>query len=282
MKGMLQVRRVVKLPGRDRNAHKGDFGRLLVIAGSEGMLGAAVLCARAATRSGAGLVRVALPKSLISLLPLAVPEATTMALVRGAAGAKALQQHLLEADAVVVGPGLTTQPSTKHLVKWLLQHSRVPMVLDADALNVLSPLPHKPGFGLPCKAPLVLTPHPGEAARLLGSTTQAVQSDRAAALAELCQRSGAIVVLKGQGTLVADGKRYFRNSTGNPGMAGGGSGDVLSGVIGALLARGMPPFEATCLAVHAHGKAGDLASAQHGENGMVASDLPDAMAQVLR
>jgi hydroxyethylthiazole kinase-like uncharacterized protein yjeF len=151
-------------------------------------------------------------------------------------------------------------------------------VLDADALNVLAPW-RRP---LAAAAPLVLTPHPGEAARLLGRSTAAVQDDRHAALRELCRRSGAVVVLKGARTLVGDGARWFENDTGNPGMATGGAGDVLAGLLGALLAQGLSPFAAACLAVHVHGRAGDRVARRLGEAGLIASDLPLAIAEELR
>tara|TARA_R110002096_G_scaffold4569_26_gene21758 strand:- start:1141 stop:1962 length:822 start_codon:yes stop_codon:yes gene_type:complete len=273
MTGMQPVVEVTKLPPRPSDAHKGTFGKLLVVAGSAGMLGAAVLCARAATRSGVGLVRVGLPEPLLSLLPLSVPEATTFVAMAGN-----VKQQLADADAVVIGPGLTSNAPTMSLVQAVLQHSKVPVVVDADALNVLAPL----AKSLACQAPLVLTPHPGEAARLLGTSTALVQADREAAISALCQQSGALVVLKGKGTLVSDARRCFTNSTGNPGMASGGSGDVLSGLLGALLARGLDPFDAACLAVHVHGRAGDVARDALGENGMVASDIIDGIAQELR
>jgi len=151
-------------------------------------------------------------------------------------------------------------------------------VLDADALNVLAPLRR----AIAPAVPVVLTPHPGEAARLLGWSTPQVQADRTGALRELTRRSGAVVVLKGARTLVGDGARWFQNTTGNPGMATGGSGDVLAGLLGALLAQGLAPFEASCLAVHAHGRAGDLVARRLGEVGLIASDLPAALAEVLR
>jgi len=268
---MKAIRRVPKLPVRLRDAHKGDCGTVLVVAGSDGMFGAAILCANAALRGGAGLVRVALPAQLGMLLPLAVPCATTLrrevALVRAAAR---------EAGAVVVGPGLGRTAATRTLLHAVLRASSCPIVLDADALNVLAPLRR------PIKGKVVITPHPGEAARLLGTTTAMVQKDRTAALRELCERSGAVVVLKGAGTLVGDGTSYFTNRTGNPGMATGGTGDVLAGLLAALLAQGMAPFAAACLAVHVHGLAGDLVAKRLSERGLIASDLPFAIGQVLR
>lgn len=270
---MKRVRTVPRLPRRGRAAHKGDCGTVLAVAGSAGMLGAAILCATAALRGGAGLVQVALPAALRSLLPLAQPCATTV--LRSPA---ALRVAVRGADAVVVGPGLGATAATRALVQAVLRDRAVPVVLDADALNVLAPLRRPFGDG----AGLVLTPHPGEAARLLGTTAAAVQADRPAALRELCARSGAIVVLKGAGTLVGDGRQCFTNRTGNPGLATGGTGDVLAGLLGALLAQGMAPFEAACLAVHVHGKAGDRMALRYSEPGLLASDLPAAIAEELR
>jgi NAD(P)H-hydrate epimerase len=266
------VRRLPELPPRRSDAHKGDFGRVLVVAGSREMVGAAVLCARAATRSGAGLVRVALPPELVPLLPLAVPEATTCE-----RRVPQLRRQLAEADAVVIGPGLSTAATTRTHVQTVLDHAAVPVVLDADALNVLAPLAER----LASRAPLLLTPHPGEAARLLGTTSKAVQRDRPAAVEQLCRKSGAVTVLKGEGTLVCDGERLFKNRTGNPGMATGGSGDVLGGLLAALLARGLDPFDAACLAVCTHGAAGDRVCRDLGVSGLVASDLCDAIAKEL-
>lgn len=269
---MKRVRKLAKLPPREVAAHKGDFGRVLVVAGSATMFGAAVLCARSVMRAGAGLVRVALPKELISLLPLAVPEATTSDRRRAT-----LRRHLDESDAVVVGPGLSVSAAVVGLVEAVIKQASAPVVLDADALSVLAPL----AAPLACEAPTVLTPHPGEAARLLGCTAREVQADRVGAVAELCERSGAVVVLKGAGTLVADGQRLFTNRTGNPGMATGGSGDVLSGLLGALLARGLGAFDAACLAVHVHGAAGDRACRDRGADGVIASDLCEMISREL-
>jgi NAD(P)H-hydrate epimerase len=236
------------------------------------MLGAAVLCATAALRGGAGLVRVMVPAALQPFVGVAVPCATslprTAAALRGALG---------DADAVVVGPGLGVSVATRSLVRTVLQHAQVPVVFDADALNVLAPM----RAPLRSRAPLLLTPHPGEAARLLGCSSTDVQRDRTAALAALCRRSGAIVVLKGAGTRVGDGVREFVNTTGNPGMATGGSGDVLAGLLGALLAQGMAPFDAARFAVHLHGRAGDRVARRLGQCGLIAADLPLAIAEEL-
>ena len=266
-----EITEVPRLPRRDLAAHKGTFGTVLVVAGSRGMLGAAILASRAALRGGAGLVRAALPADALWAFAAAVPSATTLDRdVLDAAG-------LLDgASAVVAGPGLGLADPERALLARLLAIRQVPIVLDADALNAYAPLRAQlPG------GPAVLTPHPGEAARLLGRDSRAVQDDRRAAAQELQRRSGAVVVLKGAGTLVTDGERWFENTTGNPGMATGGSGDVLSGLIGALLAQGLTAFDAACLAVHVHGAAGDATAERLSEPGLIAEDLPDAIGREL-
>lgn len=269
---MKDVRSIRALPRRARDAHKGDFGTVLVVAGSHDMLGAAVLCATAALRGGAGLVRVALPRELQPLLPLAVPCATTIT-----RAPRELRAAVAAADAVVVGPGLGASPATERLVEIVLAARRGTVVLDADALNVLAPL----RSSARSLAGTVLTPHPGEAARLLGIDTRSVQADRQRALEQSCARTGAVVVLKGARTLVGDGRRRYTNRTGNPGMATGGSGDVLAGLLAALCAQGMAPFDAACLAVNVHGAAGDRVARRSSEPGLVASDLPLAIAELL-
>lgn len=269
-----RVRSVPSLPARPRDGHKGTFGTVLVVAGSHDMFGAAILCARAALRGGAGRVAVALPSALQPLLPLAVPPATTV-LRRWP---RPLAAAVAAADAIVVGPGLGPSPAVRALLLRILAAARVPVVLDADALNAVAPL----RAPLPGAAPKVLLPHPGEAARLLGTTTAAIAADRQAAVAALARRSGAIAVLKGHGTLVADDARCFHNRTGNPGMATAGSGDVLAGLVGALLAQGMAPFDAACLGVHRHGSAGDLVAARGSMAGLTADDLAAAIAEVMR
>lgn len=270
------VRRLPRLPARRADAHKGTFGTVLIVAGSEHMLGAAILCARAALRGGAGLVQVGLPDGLLGLLPLAVAEATTSPRTPAA-----LRTAVAGADALVVGPGLGDTAATRRMVgslQRLAVAASVPLLLDADALNVLAPLPRAAAKGGPVT---VATPHPGEAARLLGTDAATIQRDRPAALAALCRRLGGVVVLKGHRTLVGDGRRCYVNRSGNPGMATGGAGDVLAGLCGALLAAGMPPFDAACLAVHVHGRAGDRVAARIGQHGLCASDLPLAIAEEL-
>ncbi|MEZ5989249.1 MAG: NAD(P)H-hydrate dehydratase [Planctomycetota bacterium] len=280
------------LPARPADAHKGSFGTCLLVGGSHGMMGALILAGRAATRSGVGLCRLAGPETMLPVLPAGVPEATSVALPeeQGAPSILALPTLLGvldNVDAIGLGPGLSRQGTAGELVLSYLRRTTLPTVLDADALNALE---GQPDYLDACAVPVVLTPHPGEAARLLGlPDAGAVQEDRPKAAAELARRSQAIVVLKGAGTIVQEPEgfegspppRRFVNRTGNPGMATGGTGDVLTGIITALLAQGLPPYEAAVLGVHAHGLAGDLAVMERGSQaGIVAGDLVEALPEV--
>ncbi|MEM7204217.1 MAG: NAD(P)H-hydrate dehydratase [Planctomycetota bacterium] len=275
---MQRVVHVPTLPPRAAEGHKGSYGTVLIVAGSAGMLGAAILAARGALRGGAGLVRACVPAELRGAFTAAVPAATTLA--RDGTPATWLDG----ATVAVLGPGLGTGPAAVALVEELVHVASIPLVLDADALNVLAPL----SAPLGTTAPVVLTPHPGEAGRLLGASASAVNADRSAAAAALVGRAGGargagrIVVLKGANTVVCDGGREFVNDTGNPGMATGGSGDVLAGLLGAMLAQGLSPFDAACLGVHVHGAAADRVAARLSQCGLIAEDLPLAIAEVLR
>jgi NAD(P)H-hydrate epimerase len=270
------ITEVPRLPPRRADANKGDFGRALVVAGSRGMSGAAVLCGGAALRGGAGLVRLAVPASLLPLVAPANPCYMTAPLPEDGAGrlAAAARDELLGllpwATAVAVGPGLGRSPDLEGLLEDLVTRAEVPLVLDADALNGLAP---RPDALRRRRAPTVITPHPGEFARLTGQSIPAVQADRRAQAARFAREHGVVVVLKGAGTVVADGRRVYVNTTGNPGMATGGTGDVLTGLTGALLAQGLETFAAAQLAVYLHGRAGDLARDEVGEASLVASDL---------
>jgi NAD(P)H-hydrate epimerase len=264
------------LSPRPAGAHKGSFGHLLLVAGSVGKAGAAVLAARAAVAAGAGLTTVALPAPLHAALADACPEAMTLPLpARDGALALAALEPLLAAaagqSAVALGPGIGRAPETEELVRRLALALERPLLLDADGLNAfegrIDELATRP-------APTVLTPHPGELARLLGTDTAAIQSDRLAAARAAARRAGAVVALKGRGTIVAapDGEAWI-NATGNPGMASGGSGDVLTGIAGARLAQGDEASFAAALSVHLHGAAGDLARARLGGPAVPASEL---------
>ena len=273
---MVEDVRVPALPERKPEDHKGTFGHLLVLAGSPRMTGAALLVTRAALRSGAGLVTLGMPRAIHPLVAPSMLCAMSFPLPSSAVGTfsrEAVQPALDFAtgvDAVALGPGISTENETVAFATRVAQKVRVPLVIDADGLNCLA---KSPATLRGASSPRVLTPHPGEAARLLGTDPRRVQSDRVGTAGALAQKFGAVVVLKGHGTVVSDGERVFTNDTGNPGMATGGTGDVLTGVLGALLAGGMATFEATVLAVHVHGLAGDLAAERLGQTSLTAEDL---------
>jgi NAD(P)H-hydrate epimerase len=268
------------VPVRRRDSHKGSFGHVAVLAGSRGKLGAALLAAEGAIRAGAGLTTLAVPATLQPLCEGHVREAMTAALADTGAGEAALDngagldEVLRGRAAVVCGPGLGLAPETRALVTAVAQRCTVPLVLDADGLNAVAGtdvLRTRP-------APTVVTPHPGEMARLLGTDVAAVQHDRVGAARRLAREHGVTVVLKGARTLVATpGGDLAIIPTGNPGMASGGTGDVLAGVVGGLLAQGLDPFAAAQLAAFAHGAAGDAVAAGRGEMGLAASDLLAAL-----
>jgi NAD(P)H-hydrate epimerase len=277
-------------PPRPPDAHKGRFGHVLVVAGSLGKTGAAVLAGMAALRAGAGLVTVATAADALAIVAAARPELMTEPLRVGADGGLAEQalDHALELargrDAVVIGPGLGQARGTRAFVRQFVARCPVPLVLDADALNAFGAGDEAPALAaLRGSRPTVLTPHPGEMARLLGTSARQVQARRLGAARELAAATGALVVLKGHRSLVAgpDGLTAV-NPTGNPGMATGGTGDVLAGITGALLARGGDAWTAATAATYAHGRAGDVAAARLGQEGMVAGDLLDALPHVLR
>jgi NAD(P)H-hydrate epimerase len=270
---------VTELPAlspRPADSNKGNFGRVLIVAGSRGMSGAAVLCAGAALRGGAGLVRVALPHEILPVVAAANPCYMTAPLAadeqgRLDTGAETELLNLTRSnDVLALGPGLGQSEGITKLVRAVVTKTQKPLVLDADGLNALrtdtSPLRNRP-------APLVLTPHPGEFARLLGCEIAEVQGKRHDLAARFAAEFNLVLVLKGQGTLVTDGKRMFQNNTGNPGMATGGSGDVLTGLIAALLGQGLEAFAAAQLGVYLHGLAGDLSRDDLGELSLIATDL---------
>jgi ADP-dependent NAD(P)H-hydrate dehydratase / NAD(P)H-hydrate epimerase len=266
------VRRL--LPARKADSHKGDFGRVAIVAGSRGKSGAAILAARGALRAGAGLVTVFCPESVERWVVSALPEAMTQGLPEdgGAIGkeAAALLDRLDDFDAVAAGPGLTTSPSTAGFLRELAR-TPLPLVCDADFLNAFSARSR-------VFAGRVLTPHPGEAGRLLGVSTRQVQQDRLSSARELARRSRAVVLLKGAASLVATADGAVRvNPTGTPLLATAGSGDVLAGAIAALLARGLGPADAASAAAFLHGAAAEALSARLGDAGLLASELADAL-----
>jgi NAD(P)H-hydrate epimerase len=268
MRALIQPRAV--------DAHKGDFGRVLIAAGSLGKTGAAVLAAQGALRSGAGLVTVACPRSCQPVIAAHAPEYMTEGLDETAGGTvhfSAAEAVLaIDADVLAVGPGLGRGEGVATFVRELVEHSEVPLVLDADALNAFADEPAaltgREGRDL------IITPHPGEMARLVGGTVEDVQADRLGIASEFAKAHRLYVVLKGHRSLVAapDG-RVFVNPTGCPGMATGGTGDVLTGMLAAWLGQLLDADAATSLAVYLHGAAGELADADSGEVSMTAVDL---------
>ena len=259
------------LPSRRPSAHKGDFGHLLMVAGSEGYSGAAVLCSQAAMRSGVGLVTLAVPRAVWPVIASQCREVMPTPFDPAEAGPEALAPLLEKCDALAIGPGLGQSKATESVVTWLLQNCTRPIVIDADALNVLA---NNPGQLRNARGPVVITPHPGEMGRLTGLGTQGVQNDRWGCATRFAAGSKAVVVLKGARTVVANPAGDISvNSTGNPGMASGGVGDVLTGVMGALLAQKFSAFDAARLSVWMHGFAGDLATQEIGEEALIASDV---------
>ena len=273
---------------RRRDAHKGSFGHVVAVAGSLGKSGAAALVGTAALRMGAGLVTVAVPGSILPLVAAAQPELMTEPLpetpagtLSGAGATPALLEALLRpATVLAVGPGLTSVPEAAAFVRQLVAAVRVPCVLDADGLNAF--VHRRAELRLPGG---VLTPHPGEMARLFDTSTAEVQSRRQYYAQRLAAETGAIAVLKGQFSLIADPDGgVFINPSGNPGMATAGSGDVLTGLLAGLVAQfpAAPRLQTAAAAVYFHGRAGDVAAAHQGEMSLIARDLLAALPQALR
>ncbi len=264
---------------RRPDSHKGDYGHVLVIGGAVGMTGAPILCAQAALRSGAGLVSLAVPKPVYPVVDRkAPPEIMVHPL------SQALPALLERVNVIALGPGLGRGPAQKILVRRLLARARQPVVVDADGIVALKGLKKLPR---PSRAgETVITPHPGEMALLLGTTVPRVQSDRKGIAARTAKRLGAVVVLKGHRTVVASPLgRVTVNSTGNPGMATAGMGDVLTGIIAALIGQGADAFHAAVAGVYLHGLAGDLAAKKVGQISLTAGDvlaeLPAAFQETL-
>jgi NAD(P)H-hydrate epimerase len=276
------------LPGRATDAHKGSFGRVLVVGGSRGMVGAVALAANSALRGGAGLVTFAAPEAIQLAVAELCPCATSTPLdgdsagMLSPAGAQQAMEIAAGADVLAIGPGLGVGQGPQELVAAALGQDK-PTVLDADGLNNLTRIENWPKQ---IRCPLILTPHPGEFSRLTGLAVKDFQSDRESAAVEAGRnwagRGGApVCVLKGAGTVVTDGQRIYVNDTGNPGMATGGSGDVLTGLIAALIGQGMTCFDAACLGVWAHGRAGDLAAEEKGQASVIATDILESVPAAL-
>ncbi|MCP4451135.1 MAG: NAD(P)H-hydrate dehydratase [Planctomycetes bacterium] len=275
------IQSVPTLPPRADDAHKGHFGTVLIIAGSRGMGGAAALAGKAALRSGAGLVRVACPQSISETVAGFEPAYTTTALPEDPQGRISDQALacILDAvqtcDVIAVGPGLGTSHALQTLIETLIRDSSLKLVLDADGLNNLSRVSQWPRK---VRAKLTLTPHAGEMTRLWASAFRSpLAQDRNERAAQLAKASQSIVTLKGAQTVVTDGESVYINQTGNPGMATGGSGDVLTGMIAALIGQGQCPLDATILGTYVHGLAGDLAARDMGRIALTAPDIIDSL-----
>lgn len=284
-KSVVRVRRLPRLAARACEAHKGNFGRVLVVGGSVGMVGAPALAANAALRGGCGLAKIACPsvaqQAIATLAPCATswPLPAKDGLISKQAMAE-LSELAGEHDVLAVGPGIGQSAELREVLTGLVGVPDKPVVIDADGLNNLAAAGC---WWRSCRATVVLTPHPGEMRRLAAGADLSVDlSGREEAAMALAARVGAVVVLKGAGTVVTDGRRVYVNNTGNPGMATGGSGDVLTGLIAAFIAQHLEPFDAAVLGVWAHGKAGDLAAAAKGQVCLMASDLLDYLPPALR
>lgn len=267
------------LPDRPEDAHKGNFGKLLLLCGSRGFTGAAYLSAMGALRSGAGLVFMGVPESIYAIEAIKLNEAVVFplpdrdgALSRESIGE--IQRRLPQMDAMLLGCGLGLTADTEALVRWALKNVSCPLILDADGITLAAQhkdlLRGRTGI-------TILTPHEGEFARL-GYPARERQNTAAAAAREL----GCILVLKGHRTVITDGTRTYINPTGNPGMAVGGSGDVLAGIITALVGQGLAPLEASACGCWLHGKAGDVCAKQLGQYGMLPTDMLDALPRLLK
>jgi len=274
-----EITQIPRLPARPRDAHKGLFGRILIIGGSRGMVGAPSLAGRAALRSGAGLVRIAVPASIQLTVASLVPCATTIPLAEDTMGrisGKAIPEILAaieDNDIIAIGPGLAQSNELQGLLEGIIRQGEKPVVLDADGLNNLAALWHEK-IQLPAKT--ILTPHPGEMKRLWAAILrEPVPLERRQQAETLARKLQAVVVLKGVGTVITDGKRTYINTTGNPGMATGGTGDVLTGCIAGVLGQGLAPFETAVLGVYVHGRAGDLTAAERSEIALTAEDVID-------
>ncbi|HET6881220.1 MAG TPA: NAD(P)H-hydrate dehydratase [Pirellulales bacterium] len=265
-----------KLPPRKPDSHKGDFGSALLIGGSRGLAGAISMSGMAALRGGAGLVRLAVPLDCQNVVAGFEPSYMTIGLPAddtgriSVSGRELIAAEAEKATALACGPGLGRSAELDELVAWLYTDLKQPAVFDADALNALASRPdllRKPG------GPRVVTPHPGEFQRLIQAKARLPRDELEQQAAQLAGECGIVVLLKGHSTLITDGRQQAHNTTGNPGMATGGTGDVLTGLTTALVCQHLAPFDAARLAAHLHGLAGDLAAAELGQVSMIASDL---------
>lgn len=269
-----------RLPERDENSHKGDFGKLLLLCGSRGYTGAAYLAAMGALRSGAGLVFLGVPESIYTIEAVKLNEVIVFPLAdhEGMVSDAALPEilnRLDKVDAVLIGPGLGISPQTKAVVSAVLEQFTGPVVLDADGITLMAA--HK-DILRGRTGPTVLTPHAGEFARL----GYPIGSDRVLAAKNAARDLGCVILLKGHDTVITDGNTTYINPTGNPGMAVGGSGDVLAGIITALVGQGIDSLEAAAMGAWLHGAAGDLCAGEIGQYGMLPTDMLTSLPRLMK
>lgn len=272
-----------RMPVRTPDSHKGTYGRLLCVCGSEGMCGAALLCARAAYRTGAGLVRILTPKENLIPLQASLPEAIVSVYDKDALDTHLILSSVEWADAIVIGCGLSRSMTAKKLLGTVLRSSKKPTVIDADALNIISESTALKKY----LSGTIITPHLLEASRLCGRSVSELEENRVSASYALAGETGAVCVLKSHKTCVSDGSpEIYVNNSGNSGMATAGSGDVLAGIIGGILAQNrnstLTLTEAAALGVYIHGLAGDIAASALGEYSLMASDIIDALPRVMK
>ncbi len=271
---------------RKEDTHKGDYGRVVVIAGSTGMSGAAYLCSQAALVSGCGLVNLAIPKSLNNSMEVKLTEVITNPQEETKEGTFSANAYAgiceltQKANAVALGCGMTTHPQVKTLIKKLIKEIDAPMVIDADALNSIA---DEVSLLKEAKKDVIITPHPGEMARLCNIDSQAVQTDRITLAKKFSLKYNATTVLKGHQTVVVDKEgNHYVNTTGNPGMASAGVGDILTGMIVSFIAQGLEPYGAAKLGVYLHGLSGDLAAAKNGQVSLIATNLLECIPEAIR
>lgn len=277
----LTKRNVLRLlPNRDPFSHKGDFGKILLLCGSRGYTGAAALSAMGALRSGAGLVYLGVPESIYQIEAIKLTEPVVFPLddtdgMLSLSAAHEISSRLSQMDAVLVGPGLGQSEGTFRAVETVLEQFEGPVVLDADGINILQL--HK-NILRGRTSPTILTPHDGEFRRIGGRLSQ----DRIASAVELASELGVIILLKGHRTIITDGITSYINSTGNPGMAVGGSGDLLSGIIVSLLGQGIEPLTAAACAAWLHGAAGNICARKLGQYGMLPTDMLNVLPRLMK
>lgn len=271
---------------RRADSHKGTFGTVLVIAGSSSMRGAAAMCTLGALRSGAGLVKLASVEKCIDTVSVLVPEATYLELECDDYGymlydssVGSLKEAMSQADAIVIGCGMGVTADTRALTKFVAENAEVPVILDADGINCIA---GDIDILMNRGSDIILTPHPAEMARISGCETADIVANRFDAAEVFAERFGAVIVLKGAGTVISDIHRTAVNHTGNPGMSVGGSGDVLSGIIGAIAAQGIMPYESACAGAYIHGLAGDIAAEKFGQESLLPRDIIGALPEAIK